>query len=132
MRSFFYCTIVISIYFILPFSTDAQTADPAEIRDMIVTFKKDIRGPYKDIRWYCEDGTVIPPKEKCPEPGGVQRARYKDEVVDLAESNHVFLGQILSTTSRHAFWDSTENNARAKQYLLEQYLKQIDNGWVNE
>lgn len=99
---------------------------------MVNSYKNDIRGPYKDIRWYCEDGSIIPPKEKCPAPGGVQRARYKDAVVDLAISNHIFLGQILSTTSRNAFWDSTNNNARAKQYLLEQYLKQIDNGWVNE
>ncbi|MCB0663389.1 MAG: phosphoenolpyruvate synthase [Saprospiraceae bacterium] len=128
-----YLFITINVFCFLSFSTlHAQEAGPEEIKSLIDSYRKDPRGPYKDIRWYCKDGTVIMPKEKCPEPGGVQRARYKDEVVDLAESNHVFLGQILSTTSRHAFWDSTENNARAKQYLLEQYLKQIDNGWVNE
>ncbi|MEZ4951475.1 MAG: PEP/pyruvate-binding domain-containing protein [Saprospiraceae bacterium] len=128
-----YLFITINVFCFLSFSTlHAQEAGPEEIKSLIDSYRKDPRGPYKDIRWYCKDGTVIMPKEKCPEPGGVQRARYKDEVTQLAKTNHIFLGQILSTTSRNEFWDSTNNNSRAKQYLLERFLKQIDNGWVNE
>ena len=108
----------------------AQSSSNSEIGQMIEAYKKDSRGPYKEIRWYCKDGTILPPKERCPEPGGVQRARHKDEVYALSLSNHVFLGQILATTPFPDFWDASSNHSRLKQYLLEKYLREIDNGWV--
>ncbi len=100
------------------------------IRQKIEEYKNDIRGPYKDIRWFCKNGSVIMPKEKCPEPGGVQRARYKDDVQALAKSNHIFLGQILSNTPKEDFWDADHYNSRLKQYQLEKYLRAVDDGWV--
>jgi hypothetical protein len=69
------------------------------------------------------------PKEKCPS-GGVQRARYKDEVESLGNANHIFLGQILANTPYENFWDEANYNSRLKQYQLEKYLRAIDDGWV--
>ncbi len=100
------------------------------VSGLITEYKSDIRGPYKDIRWYCPDGSIVLPNERCPEPGGVQRARYKDEVVNLGKSNHIFLGQILSTTPNNEFWDKENYYSRLKQYQLEKYLKAIDDGWI--
>ncbi|TFH21488.1 MAG: phosphoenolpyruvate synthase, partial [Bacteroidia bacterium] len=108
----------------------SQSISDEEISRRIQSYKGDIRGPYKEIRWYCKDGTILPPQERCPEPGGVQRARHKEEVYALSLSNHVFLGQILSTTPFPDFWDTVHNHSRLKQYQLEQYLRVIDNGWV--
>lgn len=113
-------------------SVIAQQFSDAQIRQLISKYKEDIRGPYKDIRWYCKDGSIILPKEKCPEPGGVQRARYKTDVVDLAKNNHIYLGQILSTTSNEDFWDGGNSQSRFKQYQLEKYLRAADNGWILE
>ncbi len=121
------------IYLIIPLvilPVRSQKVDDINIKRMVQQYKNDIRGPYKDIRWYCPDGTVIPPKERCPDPGGVQRARYKDEIISLAKTNHVFLGQILSTTPFPDYWDEANNNSRLKQYQLEKYLRAIDNGWI--
>ena len=77
----------------------------SEIKELISKYKKDVRGPYKDLRWFCDDGTLQMPKEPCEE-GGVQHARYKDEVVRLGENNHVFFGQILASSDYDAFWDN--------------------------
>lgn len=126
-RKIYFSALILTLA-LLPL--DAQKLEPTAIKAMVEKYKADQRGPYKDIRWYCKDGSVIPPKEKCPQPGGVQRARYKDEVVALAKSNHVFLGQILSTTDKAAFWDVDNNYSRLKQYQLEAYLKLVDDGWV--
>lgn len=126
-RQLFLLTLVFAVALL---QLNAQRQEPAGIKTMIEKYKADQRGPYKDIRWFCKDGSVIPPKEKCPQPGGVQRARYKDEVTALAKSNHVFLGQILSTTDKVAFWDVDNNYSRLKQYQLEAYLKLVDDGWV--
>ena len=107
-----------------------QPVRDEEIINRIKIYKADIRGPYKEIRWYCKDGTILPPQERCPEPGGVQRARHKDEVYALSNSNHIFLGQILATTPFPDFWDSSYNHSRLKQYQMERYLRSTDNGWV--
>ncbi len=102
-----------------------------QIQKWVAQYKNDPRGPYKEIRWYCKDGSIIPPKDTCPQPGGgVQRASYKNEVVTLAERNHIFLGQILSTTPRQDFWDEGNYFSRLKQYQLEKYLRAVDDGWV--
>jgi len=71
------------------------------------------------------------PQERCAEPGGVQRARYRDEVISLGKTNHVYFGQILSTTETADFWDAAKAQSRLKQYQLEQYLRATDQGWIN-
>lgn len=104
--------------------------ESAAISQMVASFKTDPRGPYRDIRWFCQDGTTVPAQQRCPKPG-VQRARYKESVEALAVSNHIFLGQILSTTDKDAFWDANYAQSRLKQYQLEQYLRAVDDGWIN-
>ncbi len=101
----------------------------AEVSELVQRFKSDARGPYKDIRWFCTDGSFRVPQERCPEPSP-QRARYKDEVVALAASNGIYLGQILATTAIQEFWDAGNAHSRLKQYQIEKYLRSVDNGWV--
>ncbi|MBE0647907.1 MAG: phosphoenolpyruvate synthase [Bacteroidales bacterium] len=107
----------------------AQKVDNFRLKEMIQRFKGDAKGPYKDIRWFCKDGTTVPGTERCPEPG-IQRARYKDEVIALGKTHHIFLGQILSTTPFDDFWDTSFNHSRLKQYQIEKYLQLNDNGWI--
>lgn len=108
----------------------AQKADTETIRKQIERYKEDARGPYKDLRWFCPDGSVVPPQERCPQGGGKQRARYKDDVNSLQKTNHLFLGQILATTDYSDFWDAANSHSRLKQYQLEKYLRNVDNGWI--
>lgn len=124
-----YCVSIL-LLFLLAGELLAQQLDSPAIKKKIETFKEDPRGPYRDLRWFCPDGSVVPPQERCPRGGGKQRARYKEEVVALQQSNHIFLGQILATTKHEDFWDSDYNHSRLKQYQLERYLRSIDNGWI--
>ncbi|MCW3788190.1 PEP/pyruvate-binding domain-containing protein [Plebeiibacterium sediminum] len=119
----------IIIFLGIPLATMSQSNE--EIAIKIKEFKSDIKGPYKDIRWFCPDGSVVPPQQRCPDKGGVQRARYKDYIVELQKNQHLYLGQILSTTNNEEFWDAGYENSRLKQYQLEKYLRSIDNGWIN-
>lgn len=107
-------------------------SESPELSELISAYKKDIRGPYKDIRWFCTDGSIRQPKDPCPEDigPGVQHARYKDEVVALGKEKHIFLGQILAYTDAEALWDADNNHSRLKQYQLDKYLRTIDNGWI--
>tara|TARA_R110002050_G_scaffold261556_1_gene401576 strand:+ start:33561 stop:36467 length:2907 start_codon:yes stop_codon:yes gene_type:complete len=112
----------------------SQSEDAIKIAEQITAYKTDIRGPYKDIRWFCTDGSIRAPKEPCPDEigPGVQHARYKDNVVSLGKEKHIFLGQILAYTDKIEFWDAENNQSRLKQYQLDKYLRTVDNGWVNQ
>ncbi|MDR8390644.1 hypothetical protein NC796_05815 [Aliifodinibius sp. S!AR15-10] len=123
-------SVSILLLFLLVGELFAQQVDGPAIRKRIEAFKEDPRGPYRDLRWFCPDGSVVPPQERCPQGGGKQRARYKDDVLSLQKSNHIYLGQILATTDYGDFWDTQHNHSRLKQYQLEKYLRSIDNGWI--
>ena len=110
----------------------SHKADQEYLRELVSKYKKDVRGPYKILNWYCNDGRINPAREPCGDDiGGVQRATYKDEVVRLGEKENIYLGQILATTDIDAFWDAQNNFSRIKQYQLEKYLRAVDNGWIN-
>ena len=111
-------------------AVDAETP-PGQIRTLIDAWKEDPRGPYRDIMWFCDDGTFVRPRTTGCTGEGVQRARYKEEVIDLQRRNHLYLAQILSTTDKNDFWDARNYNSRMKQYMLGQFLANADDGWVN-
>ena len=107
-----------------------QPQPPEEIRELVQAFKKDERGPYKAIRWFCPDGTVLPPEKRCTQPGGIQHAVHKDVVRKLAKEQGLYLGQILAGTAFDDFLDADRENARLKQYQMEKYLQRVDDGWI--
>ncbi len=112
----------------------AQKVSNEQIAVQIAQYKNEIRGPYKDIRWFCEDGSIRQPKDPCPKEigPGVQHARYKDAVVELGKTNHIYLGQILANTDHSDFWDASKNHSRLKQYQIDKYLRSVDDGWINQ
>jgi hypothetical protein len=115
---------------VLLFSQQYSTQD---LQKYVQEFKKDIRGPYKDIRWFCTDGSIRQPKDPCPEQigPGMQHARYKDVVEDIAKKNNIYFGQILAYAKPIDFWDPKHNFTRIKQYQLDKYLRSVDQGWIN-
>lgn len=104
--------------------------EDSTIKQLVVDYKDDTRGPYKDIRWFCTDGSARAAKGPCPETGGYQRARYKDEVVALSDKKGIYLGQLLKGSTYEEFCDHKNEHSRAKQYILEKYLYANDDGWI--
>ena len=110
----------------------SQPIENSEIKSKIEAFKKDAKGPYQQIMWFCPDGSRVIPRQRCPEKGGVQRATYKTWVEQLAKGNHIFLGQILAATDFSEFLDKENRYSRVKQYQIENYIEGIDNGWIQQ
>lgn len=108
----------------------SQSPQTSNIKALIESFKKDERGPYQAIRWFCPDGRVLPPDQRCGQPGSIQHALHKDVVQKIAEEQGIYLGQILAGTPYEDFWDAAAQNSRLKQYQLEKYLQSIDDGWI--
>ena len=125
---------LILIFILFSKGVIAQQIDNTHMAQKIRAFKDDIRGPYKDLRWFCTDGSTRAPRDPCPENigPGIQHARYKDEVVTLAKDLHIYLGQILAYTGKSDFWDADNEQSRLKQYQLDKYLRSVDNGWIHQ
>ncbi|MDF1699237.1 MAG: PEP/pyruvate-binding domain-containing protein [Saprospiraceae bacterium] len=124
-RNLFLTTIILTL-----FSMATAQVDHSIVKNLVATYKNDTRGPYKDIRWFCKDGSTREAKDPCPDSGGFQRARYKDEVVNLAQKHNIFLGQILKGNTHEEFYAVNKDHSKAKQYLLEKFLITNDDGWV--
>jgi hypothetical protein len=120
--------------FLIPITAFSQKLSKEYLQEQISQYKNDLRGPYRDIRWFCKDGSIRQPKDPCPENigPGVQHARYKESVENIGKKNHIYLGQILAYTKSDDLWDKAHNHARLKQYQLGKYLSSIDNGWILE
>lgn len=119
---------------LLPIFLWGQQYDDVKITNLIDDYRNLDRGPYKEINWFCEDGTVRDAKDPCPEAmgGGIQHASYKTEVVNLSKNRHIFLGEILASNDVWDFWDAPFDHSRVKQYQLQRYLESVDNGWIQE
>lgn len=104
--------------------------DLTEIGASIEDFKKDPRGPYRGLRWFCPDGAILPPRERCSEPGGIQHALPKDIILEFQKKYRIYLGQILAGTANEDFWDAARLGTRLKQYQIEKFLQAIDDGWI--
>jgi hypothetical protein len=120
------------IIFILffPFFVTSQPFTNQYIRDKIQELRRQPKGPYQQILWFCPDGSTRQPKDRCPEKGGLQRGAYREDVKAITDSNHVYLGFILATTQNEIFWDDSHNHSLLKQYILQQYLRNVNEGWV--
>ena len=125
-------TIFIIIFLIISFPVSAvsQPMDSDKIQEMIQAFKKDPRGPFRSIQWFCKDGTINPARQPCIDQEGNQHALHKKPVITLAQNQGIYLGQILTGTSFNDFVDLSNQNSRLKQYILEKYLQSIDDGWI--
>ena len=103
----------------------------AEARRLVAAFKTNERGPYTRLRWYCADGSVLPPQPyACREHGGGhQHAEYSPERQRLADLGWP-AGTILTATPWEEMWDEGRRNRRLRELLVERYLVEVDDGWV--
>ena len=126
-----YCKCVFLLFSLLTgFSLLGQGLSSSKIEELISLYKSDIRGPYKDIRWFCKDGIIIPPKESCGDQGGVQRARYRPEVeggtlimsIFLMKTEKIWLGNCYSRLIQKCVlicsYRSTVSLMRTAQYFV--------------
>ena len=103
---------------------------PEALTGMIADCKKDPKGPFSAIAWFCPDGSVLPASGHCNDKGGIQHGVLKPAVARLADGERLYWGQVLAGTAADQFLDAANHFSRLKQYQLERYLQRIDDGWI--
>ena len=102
-----------------------------EAKRIVQELRENQRGPYSRIRWFCNDGTVQPPVAyACAERGGGrQHAEYSPARQRLADLGWP-VGTIFTPMDFAELFDDANRQQRLRQVPLENYLVDIDDGWV--
>ncbi len=138
MRKFLPCLLLLAL---APIATAAVSSnDPLrapdsraveEARAILTKMAANSRGPYLRIRWFCNDGSVLPPEPYAcrPHGGGRQHAEYSPDRQRLAALGY-HVGTIFAALNWDEFFDSKNNYARLGELVLERYLTEVADGWV--
>jgi hypothetical protein len=115
----------------------AATAEPADLPDAatlrgwIAEMKTSPKGPFQGIRWFCDDGTVLPPKAyACADHGGgVQHGLWTDRVTAMREGGYA-IANLLADLDPEEFTGEAADAQKLSQILLERFLISADDGWI--
>jgi hypothetical protein len=109
----------------------ADLPDAATLRGWIAEIKESPKGPFQAIRWFCEDGTVQPPKAyACADHGGgVQHGLWTDRVVAMRAGGYA-IANLLADLDPEEFTGDEADVETFTQILLERFLIGADAGWI--
>jgi len=89
------------------------------------------RGPFKQLRWFCADGTVHPPKPyPCADRGdGIQHGEWTDRVKTMRGGGFA-IANVLADLEAQDFVGQKAQTELLKQILMERFLVGWDDGWI--
>jgi hypothetical protein len=113
------------------FCTGAAADETAERRQWIADMKTDARGPFQRIRWFCNDGEVLPPKAyACADHGGgVQHGQWSQRTLLLRQDGY-YVANLLAGLDPDAWLTGETARDRYAQLLVERFLMGADDGWI--
>jgi len=97
MTTIRYTFVVILLMLLTPLPVVSSDLHSREtLRQWITEMKTSSRGPFARIRWFCNDGSVLPPKAyACKDHnGGVQHGEWTDRVKRLRAGGY-YIANIL-------------------------------------
>lgn len=102
----------------------------AEAQRLMQEIRKDPRGPFGRIRWYCNDGRVLPATgNPCGAKGGFQHAEPSAAALGLEKLN-LDVARFLSGMSAETFLDRGRNYFWLRQMVMLDYLVARQSGWI--
>lgn len=109
----------------------AAALEPALLRSWIEQMKKAPRGPFERIRWFCNDGSVLPPTPSaCKEVGGgVQHGEWNTRAQAIRNQGYL-VASLLADIKPLDYVGPAPQLDTLHQLLLEQFLIGLDDGWV--
>lgn len=103
----------------------------SSLKSEVDGIKQKPRGPFRRIRWFCNDGSVLPTGEYVcrKHGGGHQHGEWSKQTLALRAQGYL-IANVLAAVKPADFTGVTPNLDELKQILLERYLIGADDGWV--
>ena len=132
MKTIRLAPIVIFLFVLTtPFQVAADLPPRETLRQWIEEMKTSPRGPFSRIRWFCNDGSILPPKPyACKDHGGgVQHGEWTDRVKQLRGGGY-YIANVLASLDLSQITSAPGYSDLYNQILIEKFLVAADNGWV--
>ncbi len=112
-------------------SSAAELPKAETLRGWVQEMKASDRGPFKRIRWFCNDGAILPPKSYACQThgGGNQHGEWTDRIKQL-RAGGPYVANILAGLEAEAFLKQRDHRSQIDQILIEQFLIAVDDGWI--
>ena len=108
----------------------ADLPDDRTLRRWVAEMKEAPRGPFLQLRWYCQDGTVAPVGQGCGARGeGIQHGEWNDRVIAMRDGGF-HIANVLADLDGSTFTGSVADVFALKQILVERFLVAADDGWI--
>ncbi len=105
--------------------------EAAQFRADIEAMKAQQRGPFSRIRWFCNDGEILPPKAyACVDHGGGRQHGEWSDTTKAIRAAGFPIANVLAGLGPEDFGDTPEQQALFRFLVLEQYLIDLDDGWI--
>ncbi len=106
-------------------------ADPELYQGWIQDMKLNPKGPFVSVRWFCNDGEILPPKAyACAKRGGgVQHGKLSKQAEQLRQEGY-WVANLLAGVDTKQFIAKADFIDRYNQLLIEKFLISSDNGWI--
>ncbi len=116
--------------FALPALSTADTGTDT-YRAWIEQMKEADRGPFERLRWFCNDGSVLPPRPyACAEHGGGhQHGQYSERTQKLRDDGY-YVANLLAGVDGEDYLDDSDASDRYAQLVIERFLVGADDGWI--
>jgi hypothetical protein len=108
-----------------------QTGDKVQYQEWIEDMKTQPRGPFRELRWFCKDGTVLPPREyACRDHGGgYQHGAWNEKTLTLRHAGYL-IANLLAGFDPEAATAQPGFLNFYNQLLIEKFLYEVDDGWI--
>lgn len=122
---------VLAFITLLPAVGIAAAGDVASYRSWIEQMKEAERGPFERLRWFCQDGSVLPPKPyACAEHGGGhQHGQWSERTQTIRDSGY-YVANIMAGLDGDAWLADPGLPDKYAQLVIERFLVGADNGWI--
>ena len=115
-------------------ASETVTENPAKVlkyRGWVEEMQGLERGPFSRLRWFCNDGTVLPPRSyACKDHGGgFQHGEWSDKTLELRKQGYL-VANILAGQDTNKLIDDPDFRNIFAQILIERFLVSADDGWI--
>ena len=136
-KQFIFCYLLVLL---LPVFASAAQQEPVSARPNTDTttlyrwvqdMKSSTKGPFARVRWFCRDGSILPPEPYAcvPHGGGIQHGEWSEHTLTL-RAEGFYIGNVLAAVDAQQLVEAAPKREELKQILLEQFLMAIDDGWI--
>ena len=106
-------------------------ANVANYERQVQAMKTQPRGPFVNVRWFCKDGSLLPPKSyACAQHGGGHQHGQWSKTTKNLRAHDYRIANFLAGLDPKAFVAQRGYLDAYNQILIEKFLIAADNGWI--